>query len=198
MKLSIFQRLFLPRKKEIESLIDKIIDELRFIETNDKGIIITNSDKEVVEQFNWYDIKDVELVNGFSEGEISFTLNNGEQKSIPEEHHESWYELLKKIPQGFSKYDYEGVRAFFDNLKGCEICGMMSVYEGECLACGEEEWKEEFLDEYESKEEYIRELQLDEFEPIDDEEAVISNKPKSGFKSFEGWKLMINSQYFNK
>ena len=75
---------------------------------------------------------------------------------------------------------------------------MLAVYKGECLACGEEEWKDEFLNEYKSKDEYIRELQIDEFEPDDDQEAVISNEPKFGFKSFDGWRLMINSQYFNK
>jgi len=182
-------------KKSNNKMREEILDKIRIIRVNDNGFTISDSFMKIVDIFEWNLVENIEL----KDNSLFFYLKNGKKITIPSSYHENWYELIQKIPKGFSNYDYNFVENFINNLQGCEICGMIAIHEEECLCCGNKVWNNVFLDEYQSKEEYIKSLQLIEFDQIYSEKIkTINNKSKYGFKSFKDWKPLIKPIDFMK
>jgi|SRR3954467_8430206 hypothetical protein len=103
-------------------------------------------------------------------------------------------EFLRKIPEGISKFDYESVEKFFNELQSCKVCGFFALENGDCLNC-------EYTTEYEkgvrgdkSLEEFYKEEQLDyfttSFDNNDTVEKIVSDAKKSEiFKQDINWKI---------
>jgi hypothetical protein len=186
--LGFFIRLFLlPGKRAQKKFNEEFIKNYRFIEIVDDGFFIKNIENKIFSDIKWYNVKDAT----YSESEIVI-YQNQEEILIPNKY-DNWYWLLREIPEGYVKFDYKSVRSFFEQLQGCEICGLIAVNNGECLSCANEVWNSELANDYKSKEDYIREMQYDEFEPNNEnEELVINNKADFGFKSYSYWVPLVS------
>ena len=179
-------RIFLKlQNRGTKKFVDDFVKKLRFIEPVNGGFRIKDYDKNVETEIKWYSVKNAEL---FEDHIIFHLLNNRPPITVPEKYHQNWYKLIQEVPQDYPSYDYDYVKSFFENLQGCEICGLMAIHKGECLNCGNETWNTELEEEYESKESYIKEMQYDQFAPDEEsKKVIISNNADYGFKSYPDW-----------
>ena len=183
------------QKRETKKFVDDFMKKLRFIEIINGGFQIMDSDKNIESVIKWYSVKNAEI---FEDRIVFHFLNNQPQLTVPEKYYQNWYKLIQEVPKGYPDFDYSYVKSFFESLQGCEICGLLAVYNGECINCGNEVWNNELAEEYESKEAYIREAQYDQFAPNDNEKVKISNDAVSGFSSYPGWiPLVKEADYKN-
>jgi len=188
-----FFRSIRKHKNNFKNFIQNYNPKLIDLTQNGFRILTVNPASEI--NIKWDDIDDVELENKriilFSDNKIKYIIQESEYMR--------WYELIKNIPAGYPRFDYNYVNQFFKNLTGCEICGHLSVNNGECLSCGSEVWNDELAKMYNSKREYIIEEQLDIFSPDDeDEKNLISNELESGFSSDPNWKPLISQDDIKK
>ncbi len=188
--------IFLPSKRKTNKFMDEYIKKLRIIEITDDGFIITDVNKVKESEIKWYSVNDVI----YDKEKVTIKMNGQDEMVVPLKFHNNWYEFIKKIPQGYPSYDYNLVELFFQNLRGCEICGLVAVDdEQECIACGNEVWNSELEKEYESKEAYLKEMQFDNFEPNNDNDKIeIHNNPEMGFESYSAWIPLINEKDYKK
>jgi len=197
-KSFLFKLIFLPGKRKTKKIIADYIKKIRFIIISKDGFVIENNNNEIETEVIW------DLVNDANYNDKNITLYFDKQKQImiPLENHSNWYELIKKTPNGFTNYDYQKVTSFFEKLQGCFICGLIAVDEtNECLVCGVEAWNIDTSKEYKTKNAYIKEMQLEYFEPYNnnDDKIEINNIPEFGFKSYDKWiQLIRKSDYKSK
>lgn len=107
----------------------------------------------------------------------------------------NWYELLKKIPPHFTDFDRKRVQNFFENLTPCMICGCIAVHDSECCVCQNSDWTIQIECEYKTKENYIKEKQLELFATEDKEEQIVDFfEEDDTFKLDKSWKPMVTEQ----
>ena len=138
----------------------------------------------------WKDVDDVKL----EEKKLLFIRDQTTFYTIDKDYCIGWYHLIQEIPTGFKSYDYTYVKNFFKSLKGCEICGLNAVSDRTCLYCDYDTWSDDLLKSFNSKEAYIKQSQLEHFDPGDEDEPIeLNNTPKStGFTSNPDWKPLIS------
>lgn len=171
---------------------------LRYIEITDGGFVVKNIEHKIENDINWDSVNDVD----YNQKRLLLTIEGEEEEMvIPMQFHENWHQLIRKIPKHFPTCDYDAIQEFFEKLQGCDICGLIAVEEdGECMACGNQKWNSEIGKDFESKEAYIKQMQIYEFEPTEENEVVhINNNPLYGFESYPKWKAFItNDDFTNK
>lgn len=194
--ISFFHSLTLSKEdRETFRSVDKFMADYRKIELTTNGFLIKDIKGKVKQELNWDEVKDAVYYNDH----VLLKLNGGKHLELFEEKYDNWYELIKNMPKGFTGYNYQKVDAFFQSLKGCEVCGLMAVNsKNNCLVCGQEVWNSELAAEYASKEEYLKESQMDFFEPEDENNLnEINNKPKAGFDSYDNWKPLVSASDYD-
>ena len=193
----IFKLFFLPGEKKMKKLIDDYIKKVRYIDVSKEGVVIQDVKKNIETNVKWNDVTDA----NYEIDKVTIYLSQEKRKIIiPLEYHENWYELIVKMPEGFLNYDYQAVKDFFIKLKNCEVCGLIAVDEtDECLICGCEVWNSEMLKFYQTKNEYIKEMQFDFFEPINDDDKIeINNNHDSVFKPYKKWVQLVEEKDYKK
>ncbi len=183
---SFFTKIFLlPGQKQTKRFIDEIMAKFRFIEIGENGFLIKDKSNVVERTVFWNDVID----SSYSPDQLTFQLTDGQNIVIPQSYYDNWHALLREIPQGYKSFDYTAVNRFFANLKGCAVCGLIAVSnDNECLACGYDVWNTEMQTEYNSKEAYIKLMQIEYFMPSNpDAKIEINNNPAFGFESDTKW-----------
>lgn len=184
---------FFFQNRSIEKQINKTLEKIIFLKSDKKGFIIEfNDDRETIKA-NWNDFDDIKLSN-----ENVSIIKNKKIVHIIDDSYLGWYQFIQDVPIGFDSYDYIFVEQFFNNLKGCQICGLLALKNDKCLACGSEVWNKNLLELFNSEVEYIKEEQLDMFEPCEDDPILLNNDPESGFKSDPNWIKVVTELELEK
>lgn len=192
---AIIKLLTFSAKSQVQKIADKVIKDFRKIKIDSTSIEVFDFYEKQTLKIAWDQIVDVI----YHSEVVTIKTKQNETIEIPEKSHENWYKLIQEIPYGFPNYDYSAVNSFFNKLEGCEICGLLSVDTSrepvDCLYCGNDVWQDKFKDEYSSKEEYVKECQYDEFEPIEEGDDIdISNEAQAGFATDPNWKCFITPE----
>ncbi len=97
-------------------------------------------------------------------------VRTGKEKSASFSWQEpDYYLLLKSIPyRAFAGETGDYVKAMFSHLQFCEICGHRAVDKKICLRCHYDAWQDSFLEDYESRIQYLKHCQMDVFIDEDD------------------------------
>lgn len=159
---------FMKKNEKVDLLEITLVNEQKVEYT------VSHYGKESTRSFRWDNIRDA----AFSDGKtiLVFTKNDDSETIISNDI-DNWYWLLKHVPAGFTSFDYTYVQALFESLKPCHICGNISVLGNECLACYESTW--EASSGYPDKEQFIREMQLEVFSPVNPDEELSFELPDS-------------------
>lgn len=111
---------------------------------------------------------------------------------ISKDYH-NWYCFIKNVASQFNEFDRKYVRDFFAGLQTCQICGDIAVLESQCCSCGTDVWNEKLIEEFETKDNYIKKEQLELFATMDKDEDLADFYEKSDCFSFdETWKPVVN------
>ena len=193
---SILERVFFPNRST-KKFMNDYQARLRYIVLTNNGFLIKDIEHKIEDDIKWSSVKDVD----YNEKRILLTIEGEEEEMvIPMQFHENWHQLIREIPKGFTTCDYNSIKSFFDNLQGCEVCGLIAVEEdGECMACGNQKWNTEIEKDFESKEAYVKQMQFYEFEPSEENEYIaINNNSEFGFESYSKWVPLIKVEDFKK
>lgn len=182
---SLIDRLTLSKEQREKKLMDKILGGIQKVEYDDNGFKVSTFTKELKFESEWSEINDIQ----FSPEKLTF-ITYKEKYNLPS-NTVDWHQFVQQLPKGYKGLDYDGISNFFERLEGCEVCGLMAIYDEECIHCGSELWNESLKYEFDSKKEYIKEEQLWHFEPEDNEPMDISNKASKEFKSYADWVPLI-------
>lgn len=137
------------------------------IEVRDKdGYLVHVPDGKTMHSIKWTDISKVELSTDESE---LLVYRSGVVDTIGKETHSGFLNLIKAIPFDILMNEKLAAfkRSYFKDLSCCDICGKVSLKEGECLYCGNTSYEQYVktnklmgIIEDEGKLEYIRREQL--------------------------------------
>ncbi len=192
--MNIFNKILLwfilPSKRKIKKITDNVIKNIKIIETNSEGFTVTTTDTEK-KNYHWKDILNIRINDSKTE-----IISDKKIIEVLTPDYTNYYDFIQKIPKDYKDFDYSFVDLFFTKLSGCKCCGLISLFDNKCLACGFEKWNNGLLDEYNSEEEYNRERQYELFEPFNDDEIDINNKPEQGFKSDTLWIPIVKKEDF--
>ncbi|MFC3157862.1 hypothetical protein SAMN05443633_104213 [Chryseobacterium arachidis] len=154
-------------------------------------IEIRNNDIEINDKIigNLNDINKAETDNSFRGIRIYFS---GQEKYYGFHCRQpNYYLLLRSIALHlFSEEDQKYIKSLFENLNDCEVCGHKSLSESHCLRCFNDPWKNSFLEDYESKSQYIKHCQMDLFIDEDDNEKVFQHD--RSFEKLPDHKILFN------
>lgn len=149
----------------------------------------------------WKDVEKIYFTN--DKDSLTVKLKDKKQFSLSK-YNLVFYKFLKLSPN-LSPFDKNYADTIFKNVKDCDICGMVSVHQGICLNCLELSWEENVGDEpEETKEEYIKKLQLDYFAlGTMDEDNKVNFFPESDpFERSAYWKPSVTEaevlEYYKK
>ena len=187
--MNIFQNIFLwILNYNRKQLFKKVLSKLFFAKVTDSHLEISPLKLKPTYIF-WKDVDDIKL----EENQLLFIKENHIFFKIDKDYCMSWYQLIQDIPAGFKSYDYTYVKDFFKSLKGCEICGLNAVSDRTCLYCDYDIWSDDLLKNFNSKGAYIKQSQLEHFDPGDEDEPIaLNNNPEgTGFTSYPDWKPLI-------
>jgi hypothetical protein len=138
----------------------KIMKPLSNSVTPQMSKLISNQGITESEYIYWSNIESIYLNK--NKNELTIKLKDKKKYNVSE-YDLSFYKFLKYSPI-LNEADKAYSNSLFKKVKDCEICGVVSVYEGSCLNCFEFNWEHNILDKAEeTKEEYVRNLQLDHF-----------------------------------
>ncbi|WP_294251819.1 hypothetical protein [uncultured Chryseobacterium sp.] len=135
------------------------------IEIRDERLLLHESDVDLK------DISRVECTADVKNITVFFPdTRTGKEKSVRFSWQEpNYYLLLKSIPgRAFAKETGGYVAAMFSQLQPCEICGYRAVHERVCLRCHYDAWQDSFLEDYDSRIQYVKHCQMDVFIDEDD------------------------------
>ncbi|SDK73464.1 hypothetical protein SAMN05421823_103412 [Catalinimonas alkaloidigena] len=183
--------LLLPSKKQISQMFRERLREMREISITAHGFRVEKLDDGSVEHdVVWRRLEDIH----FSPEKLVLIRNGSVYLEIPNEY-SGWYALVQQVPVGYPGYDYGGVKQFFASLAGCDVCGLLAVTSHKCLSCGSDVWNEQLAQEYATREAYVREKQLDLFEPSGEDETIdIHNCAEGGFPSDPAWRALVTEE----
>ncbi len=193
---SILERVFFPNRST-KKFMNDYQSRLRYIEITADGFVIKNIEHKIEDDIKWTSVKNVD----YNQKRLLLTIEGEEEEmGIPMQFHENWHQLIRMIPKGYTSCDYDSIKSFFDKLEGCDVCGLIAVEEdGECMACGNQKWNTEIEKDFDSKEAYVKQMQIYEFEPSQENEVVhINNNPLYGFDSYPKWKAYIKEEDFKE
>ena len=140
--------------------------------------------------YDWNEIKSLKLKNM----ELTIAFFSKKRKLTITDNDDNYYYLLKNIPKGYPTIDYAFLEDFFNSLTTCPFCGLVAFHKDYCLACYSKDWNEELAKKYPSKEEYIRENQLELFAATDEETISTLKIDCNPFVRDEKWKPLVTKQ----
>ncbi|MBN1251579.1 MAG: hypothetical protein JXR51_09170 [Bacteroidales bacterium] len=164
----------------------------QFISISKTGFEVINLLGDTLYLYKWEDIEDI-----YFEDENHDNLIIVDSKNVSISYPKStinWIHFLKTVPQNFKSLDYEHIANYLKSLKYCEICGYKAVDEY-CDVCSAETWDDKFLEDYESKEEYLKEEQLDYYAVMSIYEHVDFEQDKDlGFEKDINYKIYVSKE----
>jgi hypothetical protein len=119
---------------------------------------VSSFGKIIQASFDWRNVVSAQLNE--DKTALKIALQSGDILAIPDSI-DNWYWLLKHLPERFEDAEY--IKAVFESFVPCDICGHVAVLGNECQACYEETWQQQPSELYSSKEEFIKERQLEVF-----------------------------------
>ena len=166
-----------------------LVSPLTEIELIKNGFSIQKPFSKKQKRFYWNEINDVI----FSPDKTKLILNTKRETQILNNDIIGWYELIQNIPDTYSNFDFDYVKAFMDSLLPCGVCGIIAVKNDECIVCETTAWNSEITV---SQTEYLKSKQSDLYSDNLKKGIEIKKiaEPEHGFKADKNWKLYIKTK----
>jgi hypothetical protein len=174
------------KHKDLINIPNSIKNLLQIDNITKTGIDIYKSNKK--QTIKWNDVISVYLDK--NKTKLIITLKN-EKIQIPK-NSINWYKLIRSIPDKYADFDFDYVDKLFNSLTTCEICGAIANRDNECLSCGSESFDYKKHPEFKTKNDYIKEKQLELFAILDrDDKFEGFCEATDGFEIDKNWIPLI-------
>jgi hypothetical protein len=175
------------KHKNLINIPDSIKNILQIDNISKTGFEIYKSNKK--QTINWNDVISVYLDK--NKTKLIVTLKN-KKLQIPK-NSINWYKLIRSIPFKYADFDFDYVEKLFKSLTTCEICGAIANRNNECLSCGSESFDFKKHSDFKTKNEYIKENQLELFAILDrDDKFEGFYEATDGFEIDKNWRPLIS------
>ncbi|MDP3462298.1 MAG: hypothetical protein Q8S18_05885 [Bacteroidales bacterium] len=174
------------KHKNLINIPDSIKNLLQIDSITKTGFDIYKSNKK--QTIKWNDVISVYLDK--NKTKLIITLKN-KKIQIPK-NSINWYKLIRSIPVKYTDFDFDYIDKLFNSLTTCEICGAIANRDNECLLCGSESFDYKKHSEFKTKNDYIKENQLELFAILDgDDKFEGFYEATDGFEIDRNWRPLI-------